>query len=42
MDLVGYGLGWLFSIYWLLSVAWYVAVIVLLYKILKRLDRLPS
>ena len=43
MDLLaGYGMGWLFSIFWLLYVGWYVAVIVLLYKIWKRLDRLPS
>lgn len=40
--LVGYGMGWLFSILSLLYLAWYVAVIVLLYKIWKRLDRLPS
>jgi len=43
MDLLhSFGIGWLFSIFSLLYLGWYVAVIVLLYKIWKRLDRLPS
>jgi hypothetical protein len=43
MDLLhSVGINWLFSMFWLLSLGWYVAVIVLLYKIWRRLDRLPS